>query len=161
MDRGVANRDRPRPGRARGYPRAPDRLGTNETVNAMLANSQPQSRWATFVERLDERLTRFRQHFDPFSDTVNRRRKIWAMVGLAVGVVALGALIVLGTMWIIDHYKWFTNHHTWALIVPALKLLKLFGIGVAILAAFLFRDKFTGKPPVAGAQSGGTAPAKE
>jgi hypothetical protein len=129
-------------------------------VNVMHANSQPHSRWATFVERLDERLTRFRQHFDPFSDTVDRRRKIWAMVALSIGVLALGALLVFGAIWIVEHYKSF-NHHSWVVILPFLKLLKLFGIGAAIVGAFLFRDKFTGTPPAAGAQNGGTAAAKE
>jgi hypothetical protein len=120
----------------------------------MLPNSQPQSRWAAFVERWDERVTRLRQHFDPFSDSVDRRRKIWAMVALSIGVVALGGLVVFGAMWL-------TDHHKWALIIPLLKLLKLFGIGVVIVAAFLFRDKFTSTPPAAGLQKGGSAPAKE
>src|SRR5262245_13664784 len=130
-------------------------------MTVMLTNSQPQSRWASFVERWDERLTRFRHYFDPFSDVVDRRRKVWAMVGLAVGVVALGGLIVFGTVWLIGHYTVLANHRSWHFILPALKLMKFFGVGVAILAAFLFRDKFTGKSPAADAQNGGTGPAKE
>jgi hypothetical protein len=133
----------------------------NGMVNAMHASSQPQSRWAGFVERWDERVTRFRQNFDPFSDTVDRRRKIWAMAALSIGVLALGTLLVLGTIWMVENYTWFRNHHAGVLILSVLKLWKLFGIGAAIVLGFLFRDQFSGKTPDANAQNGGTAPAKE
>jgi hypothetical protein len=92
---------------------------------------QPQSRWAAFIERWDGRLERFRQSVDPFSDGPERRMKLWAIVALSVGLVVLAGLIGFGGWWIVDHHKW-------ALIVPLLKVTKLFGIGIAIVAAGLF-----------------------
>src|SRR5262249_57404822 len=95
----------------------------------MLPNPQAQpSRWTAFVARWDERLQRFRQSLDPFSHSADRRMQTWAIVLLSIGVLALAGLIVFGAIWI-------TNHHRWALIISLLKVLQLFGPGVAFVPA--------------------------
>jgi hypothetical protein len=116
----------------------------------MLAQQQQQSRWTAFVERWDERLERFRQSIDPYSDGPERRMKPWAIVALSVGVVLLAVLIGFGGWWIYDHHKW-------ALIMPLLKVGKLFAVGVAVVAAILFGGKLTKKPQIGQAQNGDAA----
>jgi len=103
----------------------------------MLPNPQPkpQSRWTAFVERWDARLERFRTLFDPFSESPDHRMKTWVVITLSVALVALAALAVLGTMWIIDHHKW-------GLIYPLIKVtLKLFGLGALIVGGLLDRER--------------------
>jgi len=120
----------------------------------MLPNPHAQpSRWTAFVARWDERLQRFRQSLDPFSHSADPRMQAWAIVLLSIGVVALAALIVFGAIWI-------TDHHRWALIIPLLKVLKLFGLGVAIVTALLFRDRFAKMPLLARMLSRDAAPPK-
>jgi len=106
----------------------------------MLPNphSQP-SRWTAFVERWDAWLQRFRESLDPFSSSTDRRMQALAAVVLSIGVVVLAGLIVLGAVWI-------TDHHKWALIFPLLKAMKLFGLGVAIVTAILFRERLAKMP---------------
>jgi hypothetical protein len=105
----------------------------------MLPNPQPRSRWTAFVERWDERLIRFRQCFDPTAPSPDRRMKIGVIVVLSIGLLALAGLISFGVMWIIDHHKW-------GLVYPMLKMMKLFGLGVVIVSAVLFRDKLSKLP---------------
>jgi len=119
----------------------------------MLAQQQPQSRWTAFVERWDERLERFRLSIDPFAEGPERRMKPWAISALSVGVVVLAVVIGFGGWWII-------NHHKWALILPLLKVGKLFAVGVAIVAAIVFGGKLTKKPQLEQAQNGDAAGSK-
>jgi len=108
------------------------------------------------VERWDGRLVRFRESIDPFSqgqDSQGRRMKPWAVVALSVGLVVLAAGVGFGGWWIYDHHKW-------ALIMPLLKVGKLFAVGVAIVAAILFGGKLTKKPQIEQAQNGDAAGSK-
>ena len=104
----------------------------------MLPNPQPQSRWAAFIQRWDERLTRFRGHFDPSLSPPGRPMKTWAIVALSASLIVLAALIAFGTMWAISHHSW---HVIWIL----LKMGKWFAVGIAIVVAIAFRHKFAGK----------------
>jgi len=123
----------------------------------MLAQ-QKQSRWTSFVERLDGRLEGFRESIDPFSRSQNsqgqgRRMKPWAVVALSVGLVVLAVGIGFGGWWIYDHHKW-------ALLWPLFKVGKLVAIGVAIVAAILFGGKLAKNPEVEQAQNGDVAGSK-
>jgi hypothetical protein len=96
-------------------------------------DQKPQSRWTAFVERWDARLTRFKDAFDPTS-RASRPMKTWAILALSAGLIVLGALIVFGAMWAFSHHKW-------VLILHLLKMGKVFGVGLAIVLAFVFRDR--------------------
>src|SRR5262245_54454841 len=94
------------------------------------AMQQPsQSRWATFVERWDKRLTRLKDAFDPTSPG-SRPMKTWAIVALSAGLLVLAALIAFGAMWVISHHKWVFFIHLF-------KMGKLLAIGVAIVLALV------------------------
>jgi len=97
----------------------------------MLAHQQPQSRWAAFIERMDGGLERFRQTFDPFDQSPERRMRPWAIAALSLGVLVLAGLVGLGVWWVIDHHKW-------GLIYPMLKMAKLLCLGIGILVAAVY-----------------------
>jgi hypothetical protein len=106
----------------------------------MLPNSQaqPQPRWTTFVQRWDERLSQFRNYFDPTTPAPVRPMQTWAIVALSAGLIVLAVLMAFGTMWVISHNKW-------GLIFPLLKVGKWLVLGLAIVGAILFRDKLMPK----------------
>ncbi len=130
-------------------------IDTSNRVDVMLSNSQPKSRWTVFVERWDNRLTRFRHAFDPTSEAPDRSMRIWAITLVSIAVVVLGALIVVGAIWVFNHPR------SWLVIHVLLKGVKYFALGIAAVAAILCRDKLANMPLFARFRSGGPTPAKE
>jgi hypothetical protein len=129
----------------------------NSKVDVMLPNSQaePKSRWAAFIERWDDRFTRFRNCFDPTAETPDRTMRIWAITLVSIGVVVLGALIVVGAMWVYNHPRSFVVIHF------LLKGVKYAAIGIALVTAMLCRDKLAKIPLFARFRSSGATPVKE
>jgi hypothetical protein len=122
----------------------------------MPANSQPQtqSRWTAFVLRLDERFQRLEEAVNPFSGSAGRPIKTWAVCVLSIGLVVLAGMIGFGIVWIIDHHKW-------SLIVPLLKVIKAFGVGIAIVMAVLCWGKLPQIPWLQRLHGRGAAHPKE
>jgi len=116
-----------------------------------LMQQQPQSGWRGLIERWDGFLERCWQAVDPFADGPKRP---WVIATLVVGVIVLCGMIGFGAWWMYDH-------HTWTLILPLLKVAKLFGIGFVVVAALLFGSKAAKSGLPKGSRSGDAAGAKE
>ena len=125
----------------------------NSKVDVM--DSQPKSRWTAFIERWDNRFTRFRNCFDPTAETPDRTMRIWAITLVSIGVVVLGALIVVGAMWVYNHPRSFVVIHF------LLKGVKYAVIGIALVTAMLCRDKLANIPLFARLRGAGGATPKE
>jgi hypothetical protein len=105
----------------------------------MLSIQQPKSRWVSLIERWDERLTRLKDSFSPFSQTPARPIEAWKIIALSAGLIVLAVLIVLGAMWAIANYKGMA-------IYLLFKMGKFFVFGFGLLLALAFRGRIAHWP---------------
>jgi hypothetical protein len=126
----------------------------NSKVDVMLS-METKSRWTAFIERWDDRFTRFRNCFDPTAEAPDRTMQIWAITLVSIGVVVLTALIVFGAMWVYNHPRSLVMIHF------LLKGAKYAIAGIALVTAMLCRDKLAKMPFFARFRSGGATPVKE